>query len=176
MPLTDTERQQANLRRWAQLLDTHATNGIANRQYLHTRDRNGAPGYCAWGLAVEALGSQPAWRLVEQLPDGGTLYRPADADSAELPSPTLIEAFGFPEAMITTHCNRYGCQPDVAVPIDDIAPLLADAIPDCYFTEDGDAVTIVNLSSAMGAAGWPTIARFLERHADRLAATDNAPA
>lgn len=105
MSLTDTARQQANLRRWAQLLDTHATNGVANRQYLHTRDRNGAPGYCAWGLAVEALGNRPAWRPVEQLPDGSTLYRPADADSAELPDPALIQAFGFPEAMIATHCD-----------------------------------------------------------------------
>ena len=59
--------------------------------------------------------------------------------------------------------------------MDDIAPELADTIPDCCLTEDGEAVTIVNLSSALGTAGWPTIARFLERHADRLAAAVTPP-
>ena len=169
-----TEQQKANCRRWAELLDSYT--GAAGRQYLHTRDADGVRHYCAWGLAIEALaqnrGAEPSqvWTPDTVLSNGTTIYRPSDSDDAVLPSPALFPAFGFPEQLIAEHCTAPYCHPDVGIPLADLAGEVADAIPDAYLSEDETAVTIAGLSDSIGAAGWSSIARFLERHAASLAA------
>ena len=168
------EQQQANCRRWAELLDRHA--GNAGRQYLRIRHSDGTHHYCAWGLAVEALaqnrGTEPEqiWTLETVLGDGTAIYRPSDSDNATLPSPALFAAFGFPEHLTETHCGEPDCYLDVAIPLDAISGQVADAIPDAYLGEHEGHITIANLSDAVGAAGWPSIARFLECHAESLGA------
>ena len=167
------EQQQANCRRWAELLELHA--GNAGRQYLHIRDPGGTPQYCAWGLAIEALaqnrGVEPAdvWTPDTVLSNGVTIYRPSDSEDATLPSPALFSAFGFPDRLMTNHCMSTDCYPDIAIPLDTLFGPAADAIPSAYLADGEDAITIANLSDAIGAEGWPAIARFLERHAESLA-------
>lgn len=167
------EQQQANCRRWADLLERYA--GNAGHQYLHTRDADGVPHYCAWGLAIEALAQNrelapdAVWMPDTVLANGTTIYRPSDSDDATLPSPALFPAFGFSEQQLAAHCPEFNCHPDVAIPLDALAEQVADGLPDAYLADGEDSVTIANLSDAAGAAGWPSIARFLERHAESLA-------
>ena len=166
------EQQQANCRRWAELLESHA--GHAGPQYLHTRHSDGSHQYCAWGLAVEAVaqnrGTEPAdvWTPVVVLANGDTIYRPSDSDDDTLPSPALFSAFGFLDRQLAVHCNAPECRRDVAIPLNALSGQVADAIPDAYLADGKISVTISSLSDAVGAAGWPAIARFLKRHAESL--------